>query len=92
MQTQYLVFRVNGYFYVFWLLSVFQASLFIYIIGRMNLLNFIYVSVNIEIVVGASSALLRLVDWAQFVLVALAYRLNCRLFDEATFVFWLREA
>jgi len=58
----------------------------------MNLLNFIYVSVNIEIVIGASSALLRLVDWAQFVLITLAYRLNRRLFNEATFVFWLRKA
>ena len=39
----------------------------------MNLLDFIYVSVNIEIVIGASSTLLRLVDWAQFVLITLAY-------------------
>lgn len=58
----------------------------------MNLLNFIYVSVNIEIVIGGSSALLRLVDRAQFVLIALTYRLDCRLVNKATFVFWLRKA
>jgi len=58
----------------------------------MNLLNFIYVSVNIEIVIGDSSALLRLVDGAQFVLIALTYRLDCRLVNKATFIFWLRKA
>ena len=91
LQTQNLIFRINGYFYVLRLLSVLQTSLFIYIISRMNLLNFIDVSVNIEIVICSSSTFLRLVYGAQFVLVTLTYGLNGRLFYKPAFIFRLRE-
>lgn len=57
----------------------------------MNLLNFIDVSVNIEIVIGTTFTLLRLVNRPQFVLIALTNGLNCRLFNKTAFIFWLRK-